>query len=560
MTNDRGRLRTAARRGGALTVAATVVLAAAACSGSGEPTEEESVGGPAQLSVFAPQGPEQDLATNVFTQQLSEQFDIEFSWQTTTWDGVPAAEKRNIALASGDYPDLFLLIPWVDQFRPADVMRLGQQGVALPLNDLIREHAPNIQAALDSSADLRAMSTAPDGNIYGLPQLVECYHCSYQAKLWMNSEWLEELGLDQPTTTEEMREVLRAFKTRDPNGNGEADEVPLSASVRDDLIPYFMNSFIYDPQGTSGNNRSTLVLNQGRVDLQANKEGWREGLRYIKSLWDEDLIDPGAFTQNPDALQQIGDNSEAVILGSATVLHPAIAVTLGQEDGRDKDYDPVPPLTGPTGAAYAAYNFPSVPGATFVLTNKASANDQVAAIKMLDYIYTTQGQTEGIHGEKGVDWTDPEEGDIALDPAVEPLYKVLPAEDEGTPRNSKWEALAQYNNTLAYRNAMVVPEDIYDPAGYERRLFEATQLYAGKEDKAQVFPSWGIWVDPADATEMAQLQTNIENYVTQNSLAFITGSKDLDADWDAYVQGFEGLQLGRYLELQQAAYDQYLTR
>ena len=35
------------------------------------------------------------------------------------YDGGPAKEKRQIALASGDYPDLFLLVPWVDQFtRP----------------------------------------------------------------------------------------------------------------------------------------------------------------------------------------------------------------------------------------------------------------------------------------------------------------------------------------------------------------------------------------------------------------------------------------------------------
>ena len=49
------------------------------------------------------------------------------------------------------------------------------------------------------------MSTAPDGKIYGLPQLVECYHCSYAAKLWLNSKWLKKLGLKQPTTTEELR-------------------------------------------------------------------------------------------------------------------------------------------------------------------------------------------------------------------------------------------------------------------------------------------------------------------------------------------------------------------
>src|SRR5690606_28546125 len=404
----------------------------------------------------------------------------------------------------------FLLIPWVDQFKSAELLKLGQQGVALPLNDLIAEYAPNIQQALDDHPDYKAMATAPDGNIYGLPQWVDCYHCSYQAKLWMNSKWLKKLGLKQPTTTEEMRDVLRAFKTQDPNGNGKADEVPLSASVRDDLIPYFMNAFIYDPQGTSGHNRGTLVLNGDRVDIQADKDGWREGLRYLKSLYDEGLIDKGAFTQTPEALQRIGNNAGAPILGAATVLHLGIAVDLDQKDGRDKDYDPVPPLTGPTGLSYTGYNFPSAPGATFVLTNKASKNDQVAAIKMLDYIFTTEGSLEGHLGQKGKGWTEPGPKDKALDPNLKPLYKLTDSQDSG------WGAIAQYNNTQECRNAQAVPDDIYSSAGFERRLFEATKLYEGKEDKAAIFPYWGVWVEPADASEMATLQTNIENYVAQN--------------------------------------------
>ncbi len=532
-----------------LSLAACLTLAGIACTPN-QPEQQEEVGGTADISVFSPQLADSNLAANPFTKAMEKKFDIKFSWQTTTYDAGPAAEKRQIALASGDYPDLFLLIPWVDQFKSAELLKLGQQGVALPLNDLIAEHAPNIQNALDTLPDFKAMSVAPDGNIYGLPQWVDCYHCSYQAKLWMNSAWLKKLGLNQPTTTEEMRETLRAFKTKDPNGNGKADEVPISASLQDALIPYFMNSFIYDPQGTSGNNRGTLVLNNGRVDDQANKDGWREGLRYIKSLYDEGLIDKGAFTQNGEALLRIGDNAGAPILGSVTVLHLAQAVSLDQKDERDKDYDAVPPVTGPTGLAHAAYNFPSAPGATFVLTNKATKTDQVAAIKLLDYIFTTEGHLEGHIGKKGVAWVDPGPKDKALDPNLKPLFKQTDTEEE-----TGWGAIAQYNNTKEFRDALAVPEDIYDSAGFERRLWQATNLYAGKEDAAAIFPYWGVWVDPADASEMATLQTNIENYVAQNSLQFITGSKNLDTDWDAYVQGFQGLGLPRYLELLQAAYD-----
>ncbi|MFG1819327.1 ABC transporter substrate-binding protein [Kribbella sp. NPDC049174] len=537
-----------------------LALGLAACSGSDTPADESKplptvTGNPAvTLDVFAPQAADWNLSTNDFTQKVKKQFNISFKWQTSTFDGGPAKEKRQISLASGDYPDLYLLIPWVDQFTPAELMKLGNQGVLVPLNQLIDQYGPNIKKALDAEPEWKAMATAPDGKIYGMPQWVDCYHCSYQGKLWMNTAWLKKLGLEQPKTTEDMRKVLQAFKTQDPNGNGKADEIPLSASVRDALIPYFMNAFIYDPQGTSGNNNSTLVLKDGKVDMQANKDGWREGLAYLNSLYKEGLIDKGAFTQNPDALQQQGDSGKAPLLGSAAVLHLGIAVS-NLPDGRQKQYDAVPPLTGPQGVNHTGYNFPSAPGATFVLTNKATQEEQIQAIKLLDYIFTDEGQMNAFWGTEGKTWKRPEAGDVALDKSLKPTYKVIPQPEGGTPPNSGWQALAQYNNTEKYRNSEAIATDIYSPSGYERRLFEATKLYEGKEDKSLIYPYWKVWIDPTLAGEVATLQTNIENYVQQNSLQFITGSKNIDSDWDAYVKGLEGLGLKRYLEIQQAAYD-----
>ncbi|MEV6269356.1 ABC transporter substrate-binding protein [Kribbella sp. NPDC051936] len=549
------------RRRAAVVGTSLLALALAACSGGGSGDEQAKplptvTGNPAvTIDVFAPQAADWNLATNDFTKVVKDKFNLSIKWQTTTFDGGPAKEKRQISLASGDYPDLYLLIPWVDQFSQADLLKLSNQGVIVPLNQLIDQYAPNIKKALDSTPEWKAMATAPDGKIYGMPQWVDCFHCTYQAKLWMNSAWLKKLGLEQPKTTEDMRKVLQAFKTQDPNGNGKADEIPVSADVRDVLIPYFMNAFIYDPQGTSGNNNSTLVLNDGKVDIQANKDGWREGLRYINSLYKEGLIDKGAFTQNPDALSQQGNKAGTVVLGAATVLHPGIFVNTGSADGRDKQYDAVPPLTGPQGANFTGYNFPSAPGATFVLTNKATPEEQIQAIKLLDYMFTEQGEINAFWGTEGKTWMKPEPGDVALDKSLKPVYKQIPQKPGSKPPNSGWQALAQYNNTAQYRNSEAIGTDIYSQAGYERRLFEATKLYAGKEDKSKIYPYWKVWIEPTLANEMATLQTNIDNYVQQNALQFVTGSKNLDTDWDSYVKGLDGLGLKRYLEIQQTAYD-----
>ncbi|RDV43300.1 ABC transporter substrate-binding protein [Leifsonia sp. ku-ls] len=530
------------------------LMALSACTPAAS-NADDKIGGTAHLSVFAQQGTGQDLATNAFTKEVEKKFDIKFSWQTTTQDSSVAPEKRQILMASGDYPDAFLLIPWVDQFNQVDVEKLAKQGVALPLNDLIKQYAPDIQKVIDSNPDYKAMVTSPDGKIYGLPQLAETLHIQYPSKLWINTDWLKKLGLQMPKTTADMTKVLEAFKNGDPNGNGQKDEIPLSGDSHDTLIPFFMNAFIYDPQNPDKGIQSTTVLNKGKVDIQANKDGWREGLKYIKSLWDAGLIDKGAFTQNPAALAQEGNNEGAVLLGSASALHPYIFVSPGAKDGRDKQYDAVPPLTGPDGADYATYAFGSTPGATFLLTNKASKNDQVAAIKMVNYLFTEKGQLDGNFGPEGKGWAKAGADDKALDPSEKAAFVNLQL-DQDAANAVQWGALSTYNQNEKFRGSQAVPTDIYDTSGYERRLFEATQLYKGHENKSEIYPTWKVWPDPAKATQVATQQTNIDNYVTQNALAFITGSKNLDTDWDSYVKGFDGLGLKDYLATLQTAYDQ----
>jgi hypothetical protein len=58
--------------------------------------------------------------------------------------------------------------------------------------------------------------------------------------------------------------------------------LPLSGDTGDTIIQYLMNVFIDTPNGNfSPDTNPTLVLHNGKADIQADKDGWREGLRYI---------------------------------------------------------------------------------------------------------------------------------------------------------------------------------------------------------------------------------------------------------------------------------------
>jgi putative aldouronate transport system substrate-binding protein len=308
-----------------------------------------------------------------------------------------------------------------------------------------------------------------------------------------------------------------------------------------------MNGFTYD------DDRTYLILNDGKVDTVANKPEWKEGLAYVKSLYDAGLIDPGAFTQNAEAYKKIGDNADAQLLGAGAGMHPAIFVTTGNDAPYGADYDAIPPLQGPN-SAYSTFLPNTVPGATFVLTNKATPEAQVAAIKLVDYMFTQEGQLRAHFGEEGRDWRRPQEGDVANNADVEPIFATIPLPQGEEPHNSSWGAIAQYFQPKTFRDGWIQATDIYSSDGYERRLQEATDLYAGKQSE-NLFPFWTVWPDPATADAVAMQRQNITDYISQNALEFVTGSKDLDADWDAYVAGLEQLDLAGYLAVMQATYD-----
>lgn len=501
---------------------------------------------PVTMSVFATQFTGENLATNAFSKLLEKKYNVKFQWQVATQDATP--QKRQLLFSSGDYPDVFMEIPWVDQLSPTDIQRYGQQGVIVPLNKLIKQYAPHIQHLLDTVPYFRQQVTAPDGNIYSIGQMVSCYHCSYPSKMWIDTTWLKKLNLKMPKTTADFKKVLEAFKNGDPNGDGKKDEVPLSGANEPfgtHIDAFLMNAFIYDDDSYY------FTVNNGKVDLAANKPQWRQGLKYLNSLYKEGLIDPGSFTQDSAAFQQLGSKTPNV-LGAGAGMHPAIFLTGNRL--WSSEYLPVAPLTGPSGVSLATYVPFGVQGGTFEITNKASQAVAIAAIKMLDYMFTPYGQMVADVGPEGVEWKYASPQDKGLGGA-KAVYKVIQHPANWKAQNDAWGAQAQYYNPLSFRNEWASSTNIYGSDGYERRLYNATKdNYDGHAPKEYYPPI--VWIDPSQADQAALLKTNITSYIQNNMDQFITGSKDINNDsvWNQYVSGFNGLQLAQYLKIYQQAY------
>ena len=139
-----------------------------------------------------------------------------------------------LRLATGEYPDVIYHGETID-IEDYCV----KQGIFIPLDDLIEEYMPIYAERRDTTAiDVTRNFPASDGKTYGLGYKTGgdyAQGCHY----YINEAWIEKLGLKMPTNVEELTEVLRAFKTQDPNGNGLADEIPMSSSMSN---TYFKNT------------------------------------------------------------------------------------------------------------------------------------------------------------------------------------------------------------------------------------------------------------------------------------------------------------------------------
>lgn len=160
------------------------------------------------------------------------------------WECVPDAgftEKRNLAFASDDLPDIILRA----KISPQEEMKYAANGQLVALDEYL-DYAPNLSALIEQDDAIRKGITMPDGHIYSCPQLNKT-EGNLIHHYWINKTWLDNLGLEAPTTVDELYDVLVAFRDNDPNGNGQKDEIPYCVVGKD-----YPHRMFYDLLGSWG--------------------------------------------------------------------------------------------------------------------------------------------------------------------------------------------------------------------------------------------------------------------------------------------------------------------
>ena len=247
---------------------------------------------------------------NYVTQWIKEKTNInlEFIYAGSGDDG---KTKLNLMLYGNEkLPDVFINTRW----SKAECMMYGQEGIVIPLNEYL-EKSPNWNKLNELSPARRGDLTMSDGNIYTYGDTNECFHCSHQARMWIYQPWVDALNDGViPTTTDELYDFLVKVKTMDPNGNGKADEIPMTGYLdgwATDPFVFLSNSFVQNNNFISNTNPTIaggFVVEDGKIVYNLMSDAYHDALRYMNKLFKEGLLDSQTYTQTSDQCNATMDN------------------------------------------------------------------------------------------------------------------------------------------------------------------------------------------------------------------------------------------------------------
>lgn len=486
-------------------------------------------------------------------------------WEAKTnvhleWTTVPIIalnERKSTIFASGDYPDMF-----INMLSNTDVINYGMAGALLDLTPYINEeYMPNFTKALKEVPDAVSAITMPDGKIYGLPQ-INMYSVwpgdgvYIRTSQMINADWLSKLGLAMPQTTDELLEVLRAFKTKDPNGNGIADEIPYSFCYSQGHANG-MGDTVFGPFGILGHIGvagaavlpvSSLNVQNGKVFYAVEDERYVKAIQFARTLYEEGLMDPEVFTQDKARLTAKG-NAETPVYGLVNGWTGEGEVGAARAGVDGTMYQPLPPVTGPDGECIWR-NEPAGISVNGLCISSTVKNPDVI-IRWADLLYAPDATIQEIWGMEGMTTRKQEDGS---------WLKLPPAEGNNVEewiRSTSTRYLPGYlSDDMANHlfdlnaNGAVSGKD----SVLKCRIAAIYAPYAVKE----YYPTLSV-LSVEDTEEIALLNTPVMNAMREKEVAWIMGQSKIEDEYTAFLANLRAMGLTRMVEIYQATYDRVST-
>jgi len=443
-------------------------------------------------------------------------------------------ERFNLMVASGDLPDV---IEWNWLQYPGGPERALRDGVIIPLNDLIARYAPNLQRILDENPEVRRQVTTADGTVYAFPFLRLAPEVLVFYGPMIRRDWLDALGLEMPQTIDDWTAALRAFKEGDPNGNGEADETPLSVEDLRDLYTFlsaYTMTFSQNPPG--------FYRVGDEVRFAPLEPAYRDFLEVMRTWYAEGLLDPAFPSVDDDELEERMGNG---LIGATSAfvgggLGKFTQLAEGQVPGFRLVAAPFP--QDASGDSYNTWYEANKLFNGYGAAISSQAENLPEIVKFLDYGYSEEGALTLNFGQEGVS------------------YEMVDGQPVYTEAVLEHPSLAVGEAINLHARPQALPS-VQDPR-YQRQLLElevqreAIEVW-GQASRDLLLPP--IAPSAEDVSTFNSIMADAGTYVEEMTVNFILGRTPLE-EFESYQATLQGMGVEEAVAIMQSALDSYNAR
>ncbi len=465
----------------------------------------------------------------------------------TVVDKTSETDKFNLMIASGDYTDLLN----ISDYAAGPEAALNED-IIIDLGEYLDENMPNYSEIIHA-----------DQNVYSKVQDADMFLCIYPIKdqnanpggigTFVRMDWLEDLGLDVPTTYDELTDVLTAFK----NEKGAIEPMSLfnTVSMQNGLLMGGFGSkaeLSADAMGTDFG--ASFYQEDGKVIYGATQDGTRKYLSWLHKLYEQDLINFENMQNrdvNPFGDLNAGEASrgETGYIFSNQPFGGNYSTMAAQNGDPNCNWWPVQDVAETSGQTIPFYEETSMVDTTGAAKISISSQcDEVeTALQFLDYGYSYEGGLLYNYGFEQGSGHDVETW--YYDESGEPMF-------DG-------DALLSIAESTNLASGVVSTKDL---AGV---IYDTRLSFEFGERELSCFDAWStnkngsnnlgsdVVLTSEESTEASAIYSDIITHVATSALQFINGAQDVDDDavWDSYVKSVEDMNIDGLTEIIQTAYD-----
>ena len=443
--------------------------------------------------------------------------------------GQEEATQFALLLAADDLPEL--VQRGVNLYGSAD--GAISDGFFVDLAPYLAEYAPNYNYYLSQCDDIRKMVTTDSGGIASFTQFKT--DIMFNEGYAIRADWLEEVGMEAPTTYDELHDVLTAFQTQLNVAHPLA--ITYDSGVGD--------SFSWGYDVTSG-----VMVKDGVVSWGITSQEYYEYLCMIKQWMDEGLIDPESYSYTSS-----NDFSDKVLNGETGFFYiqsSNVDTWVEQNANPNAKIEAVDNVVRNSGDQlhFSPMMINSMEGKeTFVNTKifaiSTNCHNVELAIQLIDYCYSDEGGLICNYGVEGDTYT---------------MVDGKPQFTETVLNNDYGLSLEFSFNMFCMQYGPFVEDYNRVSSNWSDTVYAACEVWSNANlGDSYVVPSYGVELTSNENSEYSAIYADIDTYVTESLWKFVTGELSLDAYFTEFVANIESMNIERCVEIYQDAYDRYIS-